>query len=194
MTLRTATFRAREALTKGAGVTLDGEAIHAASWACCLLPARPRGTQGYDRVARNQGGSSSWGGSVVEDDGVYHMFAAEMDMHCGINLWYPNSMCVRAASPSAEGPYTLQEVVVPRFCHEPVVVHDPSSKRWLLFHVGAGVGEDKPGAHNCSAYGNGTTDCTQGPGCEGGKDISQDKPGVLSSESLLGPWEQIFIF
>ena len=40
------------------------------------------------------------------------MFAAQMAKHCGINLWYPNSECVRATSADPEGPYALAEVVV----------------------------------------------------------------------------------
>lgn len=35
---------------------------------------------------------SSWGGSVIRGaDGMYHMFAADMTHHCGLNSWESNS-------------------------------------------------------------------------------------------------------
>lgn len=119
------------------------------------------------------------------------MFAAQMAKHCGINLWYPNSECVRATSADPEGPYALAEVVVPRFCHEPVVVRD--GPRFRVYHVGAGAGEDPGGAHDCSAFGNGTTDCARAPGCEGAATLGQDRLGVLTAARVDGPWAQTFL-
>ena len=61
------------------------------------------------------------------------MFAAEMDKSCGINLWYPNSRCIRATARSFEGPFEFAEVVKPSFCHEPVVLREPAGKVHAAF-------------------------------------------------------------
>ena len=44
-------------------------------------------TQGLHTVDGG-GNVSSWGGSVLQDDdGVWHMWAAQFTQHCGINNW-----------------------------------------------------------------------------------------------------------
>ena len=42
----------------------------------------------YGRVpTASQGGLASWGGSIVKDaDGLYHLFAAEMSLDCGLTV------------------------------------------------------------------------------------------------------------
>ena len=54
-----------------------------------LLPAKAMPDNGYNRLHEKPAGYSSWGGSIIRDDesGLFHMFAAEMDKSCGINLW-----------------------------------------------------------------------------------------------------------
>ena len=121
-----------------------------------LLPAPPMGANGYNRLHAKPMGFSSWGGSIAQDDktGVFHMFAAEMDKGCGINLWYPNSRCIRATSKSLAGPYQFAEVVKPSFCHEPVVVREPGPKgKYLVFHVGRQTCPDCAAIHTCTFSG-----------------------------------------
>ena len=67
------------------------------------------GYQGRDAGGR----ISSWGGSVVQgDNGEWHMFAAEMEAHCGINTWLSNSAVVHATSPDPlRVPFTLVAAV-----------------------------------------------------------------------------------
>jgi len=64
-----------------------------------LLPAKVRPTGGYDEV-----GNSSWGGSIVEHNGTWHMMAARMVGHCGLGAWQQNSEIVRATATDPEGP------------------------------------------------------------------------------------------
>ena len=116
--------------------------------------------------------------------------------HCGINLWYPNSECIRATSTEPDGPYT--EVIFPSFCHEPVVT--AHAGKFLVFHVGSGPGCASPACahiHNCTAPGfsNGTTDCPETV-CPGGQALKAypDKLGVLESDTLAGgQWSSSFI-
>ena len=55
----------------------------------------------YGRVpTASQGGLASWGGSIVKDaDGLYHLFAAEMSLDCGLTVRNPalRSRCQSAA-------------------------------------------------------------------------------------------------
>ena len=174
-----------------------------------LLPAPPMGPNGYNRLHAKPMGFSSWGGSIMHDDltGMFHMFAAEMDKGCGINLWYPNSRCIRATSKSMAGPYQFAEVVKASFCHEPVVVREPGPEgKYLVFHVGRQTCPDCAAIHICE-FGNGTTDC-EGTGVfnhsgngralcypEGGgyNHSYHDGLGVLSAPSLEGPWESMYL-
>ena len=92
-----------------------------------LLPADL--SKGYDSPhAAKPGKSSSWGGSVVEVDGVFHMYSAEMANDCGIDYWEPNSRVVHATSSDPEGPYVFQSVVVAPFAHEPNAVRGPDGE------------------------------------------------------------------
>ena len=45
----------------------------------------------YGRVpTASQSGLASWGGSIVKDaDGLYHLFAAEMSLDCGLTVRNP---------------------------------------------------------------------------------------------------------
>ena len=55
----------------------------------------------YGRVpTASQSGLASWGGSIVKDaDGLYHLFAAEMSLDCGLTVCNPalRSRCQSAA-------------------------------------------------------------------------------------------------
>ena len=84
-------------------------------------------TTGFDSPY-NGGRSSSWGGSVVEVNGTFHMYSAEMVNECGIEFWEPNSQVVHAVSQSPEGPYTFKDVVSVPFAHEPNAVLAPTGE------------------------------------------------------------------
>eukprot|EP00041_Stephanoeca_diplocostata_P033744 m.1122055 g.1122055 ORF g.1122055 m.1122055 type:complete len:297 (-) comp24401_c1_seq5:577-1467(-) len=72
---------------------------------------------------------SSWGGSILQDDdGVFHMYAAEMLYDCGIDSWSTNSQVVHAVSSTPGGPYTFRDVVLGAFATEPNAVRGPSGE------------------------------------------------------------------
>ena len=98
-------------------------------------------------------GVSSWGGSVAWDEmhNEYVMFVSVFTAGCGLNSWTRNSAIARASSATAEGPYTLQEIVKPHFAHSPQVVRNAKTGKWLLYHIGAGSNrsaEEVQGLHS----------------------------------------------
>eukprot|EP00041_Stephanoeca_diplocostata_P018984 m.402477 g.402477 ORF g.402477 m.402477 type:complete len:363 (+) comp21179_c0_seq3:120-1208(+) len=103
----------------------------------------------FDRP-KNQ---SSWGGSVIwGDDGLYHMYAADMTKHCGLNSWQSNSAIRHLVSETPEGPFTPREIVQGAFSHNPTV-HKTADGHFVIFHIGAGSTK-KPIVNSCT---NGTT-------------------------------------
>jgi len=72
--------------------------------------------------------TSTWGGSVIYRQGMYHMFASEMVLQCGLEYWTTNSQVIRATSKMPYGPYKKQQVILPTFAHEPNVVEAPSGE------------------------------------------------------------------
>ena len=66
-------------------------------------------------------------------DGNFHMFAAAMLNHCGINAWLQNSVVLHAVCSSADGRYEPRQVVAPVFSHEPIVVTAPTGDTVLFY-------------------------------------------------------------
>ena len=142
------------ACTTDESCSLNGQCV-AGSCACApewrgadcgvlnLLPARSFPlTAGLDEP-----GSSSWGGSLLLENGTFHLFASRMAFGCGLSEWSENSEIVHATSSDAEGPYTINSTVVPHFAH------GPSLRRlvgggYVLMHLGCGGGGN---AKNCYA-------------------------------------------
>lgn len=91
-------------------------------------------------VSTNQQGlqlpnhASSWGGSVVFVDGVYHMFASEITRGCGLDYWTTNSQVIRAISTDGPyGPYIKQQVILPTFSHDANAMVVPNTGEIVLF-------------------------------------------------------------
>lgn len=82
----------------------------------------------------SQDGYSTWGGSVlVDNDGIWHMFASQMKNKCGIDYWEPNSRIVHASSSKGfEGPYQFESIIIDAFAHEPNAVRSPQGD-WVLY-------------------------------------------------------------
>lgn len=80
-------------------------------------------------------GVSSWGGSVIYDQDTqqFHMWAAEMQEHCGIRVWLTNSAIRHATTSSLDEPFEPQELVWPVFAHEPTVARAPSGEFVMFF-------------------------------------------------------------
>lgn len=150
-----------------------------------LAPAR-RGN-GYHRE-----NTTSWGGSIIppEVSGLkrYQLIVSEFDLHCGFNAWYEVSRIVRASSTTADGPYTFEEVVKPRFAHGVAVARSPTDNKFLLYHIGDGDQPPvAPGLMQCT---NGTTPVGVMPrpsytNCGKPKQV---KARLMFADSVLGPW------
>jgi hypothetical protein len=86
---------------------------------------------------------SSWGGSVVQgDDGVYHMWAAEMTNNTGILVWMSNSRIRHAVSRrGAFGPFEPADIAFGLWGHEPTVARAPTGEYVLFWtaHFGGQV-------------------------------------------------------
>jgi hypothetical protein len=83
--------------------------------------------------------SSTWGGSVVYRDGLYHMFASEIVYNCGLYAWTTNSQVIRAVSESPYGPYRKVQVILPPFAHDANVMEAPSGEIVLFVTALRGV-------------------------------------------------------
>ena len=94
-----------------------------------LAPAaQPGGTYGYSPNV------SSWGGNaLLGDDGLHHMFVAEIPG--GLRTWGSQSQCVHATSPNISGPYARHDLVLGHECHNPSTLRHPKTGEWLMFHI-----------------------------------------------------------
>jgi len=127
--------------------------------------------------------TSSWGGSVMQDDdGVYHMFVAEMAEGFGLNSWGTNSIVAHAVSVTPEGPFERKKVIVDAFSHNPTINRAPDGT-WVMWHIGCGTPNKYSKCESCS--GGRTGGCPRAHeqvGC------TNDTTHVLSARSLDGPW------
>ena len=147
-----------------------------------LLPARVR--NGLNATEAN-GPVSSWGGSVNQgDDGKWHMHAAAFQHNCGINQWNTNSYVVHAVSDSPDGVYTIVDVPVPLWAHNPSVVRSPDTGEWVMTYVANTTAKDHPEwQYRCDQNGkvvrNGTIPASH--------QLFQSN-FIMFSTSLSGPW------
>ena len=104
---------------------------------CATLDVVPVDKLKYGFLPRDSAGRnrSSWGGSVLSHNGVWHMWAARMASHCGIGQWEQNSKIVHATASDVLGPYTERDTVAPVFAHEPCVTRDPRDGSLLMVSV-----------------------------------------------------------
>jgi hypothetical protein len=181
--------------TNDAGCSFNGRCLVGgrcacdAAWrgGCCetlAFESAVRGA-GLHSVEADGHNTSSWGGSVLRDEktGTYHMWAAEMVRHCGINAWTENSRIVHATSSTAGGKYTRRGQVFGVFSHEPNAVRDPDTGEWVLFftaHIPAGA-SPAPHKPECNCTDGSTVHQCGGTGVEGGTFVSW-------ASSPDGPW------
>eukprot|EP00037_Helgoeca_nana_P019895 m.195893 g.195893 ORF g.195893 m.195893 type:complete len:537 (-) comp25039_c0_seq1:70-1680(-) len=78
---------------------------------------------------------SSWGGSILNHNGVWHMWAARMENYCGIGQWEQNSKIVHCTAANVLGPYTEVDEVAPVFAHEPCVTKDVRTGELMMVSV-----------------------------------------------------------
>ena len=82
---------------------------------------------------------SSWGGSIIEQNGTYHMFASEIINQCGLETWTTNSQIIRAVSKSLNGPYQKKELILPTFAHDANAIQAPTGEIVLFVTALRGV-------------------------------------------------------
>ena len=116
----------------------DGACDCDAAWmgiGCAQLRTRATpGGAGLASVASEQR-VSSWGGSVLWDAASkrWHMWAAEMQEHCGIRVWLTNSAIRHASTDDLSQPFVAHELVWPVFAHEPTVARAPTGEVVMFF-------------------------------------------------------------
>jgi lysophospholipase L1-like esterase len=102
-----------------------------------LLPAAPPERQAYhsDKFV-------SWGGSVIQADEDYHMFAAVFSGGKGLSSWQSNSAIMHLQASAPEGPFKPTQdgpkkdgIVVGAEAHNPTVVR-ANDGTFLLFSIG----------------------------------------------------------
>lgn len=75
-----------------------------------LLPTPRNG--GYRNASM-----ASWGGTAIEIDGTWHMFASAISNECPLSQFSTNSHSIHATSPNPGGPYELSDIALPEFHH-----------------------------------------------------------------------------
>ena len=166
-----------------------------------LLPVDPSISLGFDPATSSGRNLSSWGGSIQQVNGTWHMWAVLLANGCGISSYLLNSEVVHAISEGGvEGPYRQQEegqdeagtlgisgrsgssVVLPPFAHEPVVVRAPGHDGELVM---ASVTGDLGAYAPCTACSNGST----GPSCIScNNSCFRQTPTLSVAQGPDGPW------
>ena len=136
--------------------------------------------------------TSSWGGGSVQDDqGNWHMYAASFGNNKDLKSWLTDSRVVHGISnTSASGPYVLSDIALgPRNAskywdgttqHNPMIQRDPLTGKYLLYYMGnTNVVPDTPDYHICKKLvsNNVSSVCTQ-------------RIGLATSDSPFGPWSR----
>ena len=116
---------------------------------------------------------SAWGGNVLEADGVFHLFVAEMAANCSLAAWGRNSLVTHATASAPEGPFLRDGApALGVWAHNPQVLR-LGDGTFALFHIGSGV--------------NGTpADCEGAPRAAAAD--SARGATVHVSPTLAGPW------
>eukprot|EP01045_Picozoa_sp_COSAG04_P019990 COSAG04_NODE_1998_length_5038_cov_2.280624_4_plen_292_part_00 len=147
---------------------------------CGRLTPRPAPRIGGYGVSPNV---TTWGGSVVEYQGEYHMYATEEIVTCGMGCYSRNSRVIHGVASTAEGPYARADAALPVFATSPEVVlddRDPAKPLFALFHVGNGTHTAPP--EHCH---DGTPrECSPGPGWGPGEGEGR----LHLASSPAGPW------
>ena len=85
---------------------------------------------------------TSWGGSIyhnaTDPEQLFHLYVTEETEGKGLNSWVSNSQIIHAVSRNPLGPYEKKDVVSKPPTTNPQVLYDPSSGKFLLFHIRGG--------------------------------------------------------
>ena len=151
------------------------DAPWAGSPACDVLAVRPTA---INRTGYSNASAASWGGNALfsRDDGLWHLFVAQMMGGCGLEHYGTNSAIVRATSADPAGPYKYAQTVVAPFAHNPTIRRLPNGEGFVIFFIG----------------GNPTTPAS----CNASEAMADAAPGEIVSGSvhtvtasrIAGPW------
>ncbi|MDF2963686.1 MAG: glycosyl hydrolase family 43 [Paenibacillus sp.] len=130
-----------------------------------------------------------WCGSVIKgEDGRFHMFASRWPKHLPMHPgWLVASEVVRAVSPTPEGPYEFQEVVLPargaeywdgRSTHNPHITKHGDT--YILYYMGST--HPLPDVSPGEPYG------LDDPRCIVAR--ANKRIGIATATSVLGPWKR----
>jgi hypothetical protein len=133
----------------------------------------------YEKLPVNSGfkmnGYWVWGGSMIEVDSVYHLFASRWPKTGAFPEGYrQNSEIVRATSTSPLGPFIFQEVVIGErdsLFWDSNMAHNPTIHRignkYVLFYIGSDFSTRQENSNSLLR-----------------------RIGYEESESILGPWKR----
>lgn len=118
---------------------------------CSVLARLPRPRNASAAAYGFDPNVTSWGGNIIlGDDGLFHLFVAEMaddvGSFCGLKTWTSHSRVVHATAASPLGPFEKRDVALPQQAHNPSPVRGLDG-RWYLFHIGSASGNP---VSNCS--------------------------------------------
>jgi hypothetical protein len=163
---------------------------------------------GLNQLADPAARTSTWGGAVLHDaaehggDGKWHMFASEIERHCGIHRWVTNSVVVHAVADAPDGVYTKRAagaggddaVLFPIFTHEPAVVRVPTGE-WALYvthHDGPPTDGGWGDACNCTSGASASGGCAaEVSNCHDAGDLAKCAVYTwrsISTKGAAGPW------
>eukprot|EP00663_Eupelagonemidae_sp_cell21sb_P005524 gene5524-6919_t len=129
---------------------------------------------------------------MIGDDGVYHMYAAEIDAHCGMNVWLSNSHVIHATSPDpVKVPFRKQSVVQLPFAHDPMPARAPTGE--FVVYFTAVLPPGKLPVKGVTAPCKGCKNGRSPPGCgtDANRDASIDLPTyMVYSKNPDGPWSK----
>lgn len=147
-----------------------------------------------------------WGGSVIRhDDGRYYMFASRWPQSLTMRAWVTSSEVVLASSDNPGGPYTFEQVVLPRRGEgywDGLATHNPTIHRhdgqYLLFYVGVAPVVPAPTdsapsrdeyneAWNSKRIGVATAPTPQGPWTRMDRPILEPRPGEWDAAITSNP-------
>ena len=156
-----------------------------------LLPMDKSRPLGYRGANASTGAKiTSWGGSVLHgDDGLWHLYAAEIAGECGMNVWLSNSQVIHATSvdPTIQ-PFERRGVVAPVFAHEPIAARAPTGEYVLWYTAVLPPGKlPVEGGQFCAGCdsGNSLAHC----GTDANRNSSINLPTyMVHSTSPYGPW------
>ena len=152
-----------------------------------LTPADP--SAGYRATTGNAGErTSSWGASTVLIDGVWHAYAAEITLGCGMSQWTRNSRIVHSTSTDPlHEVFVRRDEVAPVFAHEPSVSRAPNGSI-VLYYTASPWPSQRPLCTACAA--GSTPLAARAPNGSCATGGSTDPTLMMHAASPYGPWSK----